>query len=162
MILGFKAVNVKDAQLSQAKIIRANPERFHPDIPGTAYFDPEPEHLSRYYNSEPSKRIYFVALDENEQVVGGAGAAEFDRIESCVELQKLYLDDPVKGKGYGKELLRTVENRARSVGYKNLYLETHTNLSAALKLYEKTDFRQIDKPCSAQHSTMNCFYLKEL
>lgn len=90
-------------------------------------------------------------------MVGGAGIVEFDGIESCAELQKLYLDDPVKGKGYGKELLRTVENRARSVGYKNLYLETHTNLSAALKLYEKTGFRQIDKPCSTQHNELLLF-----
>ena len=84
------------------KIICANPERFHPDIPGTAYFDPEPEHLSRYYNSEPSKRIYFVALDENEQVVGGAGIAEFDGIESCADFRSSIWMIPSKGKAMEK------------------------------------------------------------
>lgn len=54
------------------------------------------------------------------------------------------------------------EEWARSAGYKNLYLETHTNLSVALKLYEKMGFQQVDKPCSTQHSTMNRFYLKKL
>lgn len=34
-----------------AEIIRANLEKFHLDIPGTAYFDPELDHLSAYYNS---------------------------------------------------------------------------------------------------------------
>lgn len=132
------------------------------NIPGTAYFDPELDHLSDYYNSDPSKRVYFAALGEEGQVIGGVGVAEFDGIENCAELQKLYLDDSVKGKGYGKELMKAAEDWARSAGYKKLYLETHTSLTAALKLYEKTGFHQIEKPCQSTHGTMNCFYLKML
>ena len=45
-----------------AEIVRANLEHFHLDIPGTAYFDPELEHLSAFYDAEPSKRRYFIAL----------------------------------------------------------------------------------------------------
>ena len=138
-----------------AEIIRANSEKLGLDIPGTAYFDPELDHLSAYYNSNPSKRAYFVAI-------GAVGIAEFNGIENCAELQKLYLDDSAKGNGYGKELTRIAEDWARSSGYKSLYLETHTNLSAALRLYEKMGFRQIEKPCSTPHGTMNCFYLKKL
>ena len=145
-----------------AEIIRANLERLHLNIPGTAYFDLELEHLSLYYNSDSSKRAYFVALDETGQVAGGVGIAEFDGIESCAELQKLYLDDSVKGKGFGKELMRIAEDWARSAGYRNLYLETHTNLSAALGLYKKMGFCQIEKPCSTPHSAMDCFFLKKL
>lgn len=85
-----------------AEIVRANLKHFHLDIPGTAYFDPELEHLSAFYDAEPSKRRYFVALDDAGQVVGGAGIAEFEGIEDCAELQKLYLDDSAKGKGCGK------------------------------------------------------------
>ena len=145
-----------------AEIIRANLEKFHLNIPGTAYFDKELNHLSAYYNGNPLKRAYFVALDEDGEVVGGVGIAEFDGIENCAELQKLYLDDSVKGKGYGKELMKAAEDSARALGYENLYLETHTNLSAALKLYEKTGFKRIEKPHSTQHGTMNRFYLKKL
>ncbi len=118
--------------------------------------------MSSYYNAAPSRCAYFVAIDESGAVISGVGIAEFDGIENCAELQKLYLDDCVKEKGYGKELMKIAEEWARSVGYKNLYLETHTNLSAALKLYEKTGFHQIPKPCPTQHGTMNCFYLKKL
>ncbi len=145
-----------------AKIIRINLEKLHLNLPGTAYFDPELDHLSDYYSSEPDKRIYFIALDENGKVIGGVGIAEFDGIEDCAELQKLYLDDSVKGKGYGKDLMRIAEDWAKAAGYKELYLETHTNLSAALKLYEKSGFQRVEKPCSTQHSTMNRFYLKNL
>ncbi len=155
-----KIESVDDKRI--AEIIRANLEKLHLNIPGTAYFDPELCHLSAYYNSNPSKRVYFVALDEDGQVIGGVGIAEFDGIENCAELQKLYLDDSVKGKGYGKELMQVAENWARSAMYRKLYLETHTNLSVALKLYEKAGFRQIEKPCPTQHSTMNRFYLKDL
>ena len=50
-------------------------KKLHLDVPGTAYFDPELEHLSAYYNINPSKRVYFVALDPEGQVVGGVGIA---------------------------------------------------------------------------------------
>ena len=148
-----------DAEI--ARIIRSNLEKLGLNIPGTAYFDPELDHLSAYYHSRPDKRVYFIALEEG-QVIGGVGVAEFDGIEACAELQKLYLADSVKGKGYGKELMRIAEEWARVAGYRHLYLETHTNLSVALKLYEKVGYRQIEKPCSTQHGTMNRFYLKDL
>ena len=76
-----------------AEIIRENLQRLHLDIPGTAYFDPELDHLSAYYNNDSAKRVYFVALDEDGQVSGGVGIAEFDGLEDCAELQKLYLSD---------------------------------------------------------------------
>lgn len=145
-----------------ARIIRSSLEKLHLNVPGTAYFDPESDHLSTYYNSAPEKLAYFVAADDEGHIVDGTGIAEFDGMENCAELQKLYLDDTVIGKGCGKELLKTAEDFARSAGYKNLYLETHSSLTAALNLYEKTDYRQIEKPCSAQNGAMNRFYLKEL
>ena len=155
-----KIESADDAEI--AKIIRSNLEKLHLNLPGTAYFDPELDHLSKYYDSKPDKRAYFIALDENGQVIGGVGIAEFNGIANCAELQKLYLSDSAKGKGYGKDLMKLAEDWARAAGYKNLYLETHTNLSVALKLYEKTGFQRIEKPCTTQHSTMNRFYLKKL
>ena len=145
-----------------AEIIRANLEKVHLDIPGTAYFDPELDHLSAYYNSDPSGRVYFVALGNQGDVIGGVGIAEFNGIEDCAELQKLYLDDSAKGKGLGKALMQLAVNWAKSSGYKNIYLETHTSLAVALGLYEKLGFRQVEKPCSTTHNTMNRFYLKSL
>ena len=82
--------------------------------------------------------------------------------EQVLVLHTLVVDPTVKGKGYGKELLHLAEEWAKSAGYRKLYLETHTNLSVALKLYEKMGFHLIEKPCRTQHSTMNRFYLKEL
>ncbi len=145
-----------------AKIIRTNLEKFHLDIPGTAYFDPELDHLSDFYDGDPKKRAYFIALDEAENIIGGVGVAEFDGLADCAELQKLYLSDAVKGKGYGKDLMHIAEEAARALGYKKLYLETHTVLAVACKLYEKLGFQSVPKPCPTEHETMNRFYLKEL
>ena len=149
-----------DAQI--ARIIRTNLKRFHLNVPGTVYFDPELDHLSEFYDAKPEKRAYFVVLDNQEQVVGGIGIAEFEGIPNCAELQKLYLDDSAKGKGYSKELVHLAEDWARAVGYQSLYLETHTNLEVARKLYEKMGFAEIEKPSTVQHGTMDHFYLKEL
>ena len=77
-----------DAPLS--RIIRSNLEQFHLNIPGTAYFDPELDHLSRYYRAAPDRRAYFVAVDEAGRVLGGVGLAEFSGFSHCAELQKLY------------------------------------------------------------------------
>lgn len=145
-----------------AEIIRTNLKKFHLDIPGTVYFDPEVDHLSQYYDMLPDKRHYFIVTDRAGQMLGGCGLAEFDGFDRCAELQKLYLIDAVKGKGISKYLVQAVEDFARKAGYKKLYLETHTNLEIAIRLYEKIGYRQIDRPKSVQHGTMNRFYLKEL
>lgn len=145
-----------------AGIARYNLKKFHLDLPGTVYFDPELDHLSTFYSEKPDKRRYFVALGKDGQVIGGAGVAEFEGLDDCAELQKLYLVDSVKGKGYGKDLVQLVEEGAKTAGYESLYLETHTNFSVALQLYEKMGFQQIEKLCVTQHSTMNRFYLKKL
>ena len=160
-MLNYRKIETADDK-KIAMIIRSNLEKFHLNIPGTVYFDPELDHLSDYYNSRPDKRVYFIAMDTDSRIIGGVGVAEFGGIEDCAELQKLYLDDSVKGKGYGKELVGIAEEWAKSAGYKNLYLETHTNLAVAMKLYEKMGFQPIEKPCSTPHGAMNCFYLKEI
>ena len=92
-----------------APIIRKNLEAYRLNIPGTAYFDPELDHLSQFYGSEPDSRAYFVLTDEAGKVLGGAGFAEFPGLPDCAELQKLYLTDAVKGNGLGRGLVETVE-----------------------------------------------------
>lgn len=160
-MLKYRRINSADDE-AIASIIRANLEKLHLNIPGTAYFDPELDHLSTYYNADSKKRAYFIALDETDQVMGGVGIAEFEYIPDCAEIQKLYLNAFAKGKGYGKELMQIAEAWAREAGYGQLYLETHSNLTAAMKLYEKLGFNQIEKPDAVLHGAMDHFYLKKL
>ena len=145
-----------------AAIIRANFRAFHLDQPGTAYFDPELDTLSRFYGAKPDQRAYLIAADENGTVLGGVGFAEFTAFEDCAEIQKLYLSDDTKGHGLGKRLLASAEDAARAMGYRRLYLETHSCLQVAILLYEKHGYRQIEKPSCVRHCAMDRFFMKDL
>lgn len=140
-----------------AKLIRSALKTFCLDIPGTVYFDENLDHLSQFYSSEG--RSYYVLL-QNGVFIGGIGLSEFDG--DCCELQKLYLTDAAKGQGLGYNMIAYIENRAREMGYKRMYLETHSNLSAAIHIYEKAGYTEIARPKSVVHSTMNKFYIKNL
>ena len=62
----------------------------------------------------------------------------------------------------GIGLMEQAQSLARSLGYRRMYLETHSNLQAAIRLYEKLGFQRIDRPAGVVHSTMDHFYLKAL
>ena len=142
---------------AMAALVRRSLKAHHLDIPGTAYFDTMLDHLSTFY--EQPRRGYYVLL-ENGSLVGGIGFAEFEG--DCCELQKLYLDEHMQGRGLGYEMIAFIEQKAREEGYRRIYLETHTNLQAAIHIYEKAGYRQIERPASVVHSTMDRFFEKNL
>ena len=156
----YRIIEPKD-NLILANIIRDNLKANKLDIPGTVYFDENLNNLSDFYLASP-KRAYFIALDDNDNIIGGIGLAELGFMDDTAELQKLYLTDAAKGQGLSYELIELVEETSLNKGYKRIYLETHTNLKAAIHLYEKCGYKLIEKPKEVVHSSMNRFYLKEL
>ena len=154
-MLNYRSLTADDDAVL-ASIIRTSLEQMRLNLPGTAYSDPELDHLSAYYAREPKKRTYFVALDDAGQVVGGVGVAEFAPIPNCAEIQKLYLSDAVRGKGYGKELMRLAETWAKEAGYRQLYLETHSNLQLRSSSIKSLALRRLSGPrkcCTARWIT---------
>ena len=145
-----------------ADLIRVNLKKYRLDIPGTVYFDENLNHLSDYYLADPAERFYYVMIDDNDRLVGGIGLARFEFFEDCCELQKLYLADEVKGAGLSYKLITLIEEKAKELGYKRMYLETHDNLAAAIHVYEKCGYKEIEKPAGIVHATMNRFFIKEL
>lgn len=143
------------------EIIRYNLKKNGLDIPGTVYFDKELDCLSGYYLASP-ERMYYVVVDEYDIVVGGIGLDKFNGLSNCAELQKLYLADHVKGQGFGYELISFVKEKAILMGYKQMYLETHTNLATAIHMYEKMGFEEIQRLPDCVHSTMNYFCICQL
>ena len=142
-----------------AAIVRAALKAHGLDIPGPAYFDEALDHLSVYYD-RPG-RAYYVLLADGA-VTGGVGLAQFEGLRGCCELQKLYLSPAAQGRGLGYRMIRFIEERARALGYRQMYLETHTNLQAAIHEYERSGYRQIPRPAAVVHTTMDRFYIKEL
>ena len=143
-----------------AKLVRDNLEKVGLDIPGTAYFDPGLDHLSRLYGQPESR--YYVLEDDAGRVVGGIGFGAFPPMEDTAELQKLYLDDAVKGSGLGYQLMAHIEEQMRLAGFRHAYLETHDALPAAIHIYEKSGYREIPRPEEVGHSTMTRFFVKDL
>ena len=152
----------KDDNLIIASIIRKNLKSYNLDIPGTAYFDKNLDNLSEFYLEKPDKRVYLILKGDNNQVLGGVGLSEFEGFDNTCELQKLYLDNSVKGRGLGLKLVVLIEEKARQLGYKKIYLETHDNLQPAINLYKKLGYKNIEKPNFVAHSAMNLFFIKDL
>ena len=142
-----------------AAIVRKNLEAADLAVPGTVYFDEALDRLSEVYGRPDSK--YFILEKENE-VVGGIGFARFMDKADTAELQKLYLDDSVKGERLGYKLIDRVEQEMRLAGFTRSYLETHNNLEAAIHIYEKAGYTEIERPAEVRHSFMNRFFIKTL
>jgi putative acetyltransferase len=144
-----------------AELIRYNLKNHGLDIPGTVYFDDGLYNLYEFY-SHSKKRGYYILTDESNLVLGGIGFAEFSSFKGCAELQKLYLADSVKGNGLGYRLINYVEEKMAEAGFKASYLETHSNLKAAIHIYEKSGYLKIDRPKHVAHGAMDNFYYKKL
>jgi putative acetyltransferase len=150
----------KEDNAAVAALVRNNLKKFHLNIPGTVYYDKDLDHLSEFYSRDD--RSYYVMENPAGEVIGGIGYARFVSMEDTAELQKLYLDDVAKGFGHGYKLIEFIETKMREAGYKRSYLETHENLKAALHIYEKAGYTEIERPKEVVHSTMNRFFVKEL
>lgn len=129
-------------------------------IPGTAYFDPQLNHLYQYYNS--LKNAEYWVIEQEGKVVGGIGIAPFNEHDCTCELQKLYLIPEVQGLGLSKKLMEKALSFA-SKHYEKCYLETMRDLETACILYEKFGFTLLQRPLEgSDHSTMDAWYLKGL
>lgn len=147
---------------TMAAIVRASLSEHGLALPGTAYFDPELDHLSTFYDSD-ARRAYFVAVDSTGHVVGGCGVAEFVGATNTAELQKLYVSPEAQGHRLGHRLIAEAEHFARKAGYERLYLETHHNLQTAARLYRALGWQELSDPLPGSlHSTMDIFMIKRL
>ena len=108
---------------------------------GTA--DKEVNNMSMYYHDE-ERAQYLIALI-NEAVVGGCGIAKFVNDPNTCELKKLFLLKEARGLGVGKDLTIKSINYAKTVGYKQCYLETTSHMTSAVKLYESIGFTHLTK-----------------
>lgn len=142
------------------KVIQRSLEKLGLNVPGTAYFDPQLSDLYSYYANLKHAKYWIVEMENT--VVGGIGIAPFDKELTICELQKLYLDESVKGLGLGKKLVEIALSFAEE-HYEQCYLETMHELKTACILYGKLGFELLNNPLSgSEHSTMDAWYIKEI
>jgi putative acetyltransferase len=123
--------------------------------------DEEVLNMSKFYGIE-SRSIYLVALLDGK-VVGGCGVSAFDGREKVCELRKLFLLPEARGLGVGKALTEKCLEFAKLQGYTECYLDTLSNMKAAIKLYERIGFKKLLKPLEGViHTGCDVWMLKEL
>ena len=127
---------------------------------GTAWTDPNLGRFSEIYNTEGNK--YWIALDENEKLVGGVGIGSLKEDKTICELQKMYCLPEARGTGLAHQLIKIALEYAKKY-YKTCYIETLENMTAAQRFYEKYGFNRIyEPPVKTEHFACDVRYIKEL
>jgi putative acetyltransferase len=111
---------------------------------GTAYADKSLDAMFEAYQ-RPKSTYYVLTMDK--EVIGCAGIAPLKGYEGNIcELQKMYVSDAYRGKGYATKILTTCLDTAKTFGYEGCYLETMPFMAAAQHLYKKSGFTYLKEP----------------
>lgn len=139
----IREIQPKDNLQVEAIIKGCFPE-FEIPLKGTAFEDSETPIMYESYQGD--NEVYFV-LANNLEVFGGGGIKALrDVKEKVCELQKMYFSPKVRGQGFGKQMIKTCLAAAKKMGYETCYLESASQLRAAIHLYEAFGFEHLTKP----------------
>ena len=136
----IREIQQKDnAQIEQ--VIRDCFPEFNMPLVGTAYEDDETPKMFESYQF--TNEIYYV-IEIDGEVLGGGGIKPLKDFEDDVcEIQKMYFSSKIRGKGYGKVMFKKCMQAAKDLGYKQCYLESASQLKAAIHIYETFGFKHI-------------------
>ncbi|KAA5824745.1 GNAT family N-acetyltransferase [Algibacter amylolyticus] len=123
-------------------VIRSCFHEFDIPLEGTAYTDPETSKMFQSYQNDND--AYFV-IECNGRVEGGGGVKplSLSDTDTC-EIQKMYFSKKVRGQGYGRALFEKCIEKAKALSYKTCYLESASQLKAAIHIYESYGFKHLE------------------
>ena len=156
----IREIQIKD-NAAVEKIIKETLMEFDAAVPGTAFMDKSITNMFDAYQTR--KSAYFVA-DDDGHIVGGCGISPLKGDSTnTAELQKMYIAKSHRGKGIGKQLLKSCMNYAKKQGYSGIYLETLPSMKIAGTLYQKAGFKFLsEKMGETGHSTCHVWMYKKL
>lgn len=127
-----------------ARIIRATLTEFGANHPGTVFTDPTTDDLYSIFGASGS--FYHVAT-YGDRLLGGAGIFPSAGLpaDTC-ELVKMYLVPEARSIGLGRKMIADGLVKARSLGYRHVYIETMPELSRAVEVYRRFGFRDLAGP----------------
>ena len=142
-------------------IIKACFHEFKIPLEGTAYTDAETPRMFESYQNPND--VYFVIANETK-VLGGGGLKPLKGFKDDVcEIQKMYFSPEIRGKGYGKQLFEKCLDAAKSLGYKRCYLESASQLKAAIHIYESYGFKHLKEALgNTGHYSCSVWMIKDL
>ena len=148
-----------NAQLEQ--VIRGCFHEFKIPLEGTAYSDNETPRMFESYQNDND--VYYV-IDANGEILGGGGVKPLrDFGNEVCEIQKMYFSPKVRGKGYGRALFEKCMQTAKELGYKQCYLESASQLKAAIHIYESYEFKHLEKELgNTGHYSCGVWMIKDL
>ncbi|MFK7780826.1 GNAT family N-acetyltransferase [Psychroserpens sp.] len=125
-------------------VIKACFPEFKIPLKGTAYEDAETPFMFESYQGE--REIYYVLANDKE-VFGGGGIKQLQNFNGNVcELQKMYFSPKIRGKGFGKKMFEKCLEAARDFEFETCYLESASQLKAAIHIYEDFGFEHLSEP----------------
>ena len=148
-----------NAQLEQ--VIRGCFHEFEIPLEGTAYSDPETSQMFESYQNEND--IYYV-IDADGEILGGGGVKPLKNFENDIcEIQKMYFSPKVRSKGYGRALFEKCLQSAKDLGYKQCYLESASQLKAAIHIYESYGFKHLENALgNTGHYSCGVWMIKDI
>ena len=134
-----ESITIARAELT-ADVSRALISALNVELTG-AYPEPGANHFGLAPEDVADGRGAFLIVYQNEMPAGCGAVRLLDR--ETAELKRMYVSPTVRGKGLGRRLVAALENEARTLGVRQLVLETGIRQSAALALYRATGFQPI-------------------
>lgn len=122
------------------------------------YFEVEP--IDRQVLSDPERTIIapggvILYACVGTEVVGTVAIRHYGN--GVYELTKMAVTESRQGLGIGRQLLCAVVDRFHQLEGKTLYLESHSDLVPAVKLYESAGFRHESPPSPSDYARANVF-----
>jgi putative acetyltransferase len=82
----------------------------------------------------------FWVVEQDSNIVATAGYYPINRGVNAVEIRKMYLLPSVRGQGLGRFLLQQLETAITNRHYCQIWIETASVLTGAVKLYERNGY----------------------
>ena len=114
----------------------------------TRYFSLEPfdlEQLERPQETILAKGGVILFAKSDHEIVGTVGLIPKDS-QTC-EMIKMGVDPLAQGKGIGLALGKAILEVAREKGFQKMALYSNTKLAAALRVYQKLGFSEVNEDC---------------
>lgn len=169
-------IHVRDAVLEDARVIAELGSRVFTNTFGYSMpLEDLNTYLEESYNVAAISRElgndhmrWLVACKDNDEnaVIGfvqltqGTSEPCVTHLENLIELGRLYVTEEFQGRGVAKMLIQRIEDVARAMGFRNIWLGVWESNLKAQRAYEKFGFKRVgEHPFRMGNCTQNDFIL---